>query len=150
MCIHDENIDIHNWGLAIHNWNKDIHNWNINFHNWILDVHNWIMDAHNWIIKSPGIPGVTLCFCAGSHAPLPSPPPPTTYICSSDNFWTTFRIPFTFGTLGLKRDNEIWPWPWPWSKIFLPGQIWNLPYLKSSTKYGPIAMKWKANVSIEF
>ena len=22
-------------------------------------------------------------------------------------------------TLGLERDNEIWPWPWPWPKIFL-------------------------------
>ena len=73
MCIYNENIDIHNWNMAIHNWNKDIHNWNINFHNWILDVHNWITDTHNWIIKSPGIPGVTLCFCAGSYAPLPSP-----------------------------------------------------------------------------
>ena len=99
MCIHNENIDIYNWSMAIHNWNKDIHNWNINFHNWILDVHNWIMDTHNWIIKSPGIPGVTLCFCAGSYAPLLSPPPPTTDICSRDNFWTTFRIAFIFGRI---------------------------------------------------
>ena len=96
MCSHNENIDIHNSSMAIHNWNKDFHNWVINFHNWILDVHNWIMDTHNWIIKSPGISGVTLCFCAGWYAPLPSPPPTTTDICSHDNFWTTFRISFIF------------------------------------------------------
>ena len=97
MCLHNENIDIHNWTMAIHNWNKDIHNWNISFHNWILDVHDWIMDTPNWIIKSPGISGVTLCFFAGSYAPLP--PPLTTDICSRDNFWTTFRIPFIFGRI---------------------------------------------------
>ena len=107
MCIHNENIDIHNWSMAIHNWNKDIHNWNINFHNWILDT-------HNWIIKSPGIPGVTLCFCAGSYTPLPSPPPPpTTDICSRDNFWTTFRISFIFGrymTITCRLDYLIIFW----------------------------------------
>ena len=70
MCIHNENIDIHNWSMVIYNWNKDIHNWNIN-------CHNWIMDTHNSIIKSPGIPGVTLCFCAGSYAPLPRRRPQT-------------------------------------------------------------------------
>ena len=98
VCLHNENIDIYNWDMAIHNWNKDIHNWNINFHNWILDVHNWIMDARNWIIQSPCIPWVTLCFCTGSYVPLP-PPPPTTDICSRDNFWITFWISFIFGRI---------------------------------------------------
>ena len=128
MCIHNENIDIHNWSMAIHNWNKDFHNWNINFHNWILDVHNWIMDTHNWIIKSPGIPGVTLCFCAGSYRSI--------FVLTLTLNWifkVKYGICYNAATnglmamkrkanivcnLGLKRDNEIWPWPWPWPKIF--------------------------------
>ena len=100
MCMHNENIDIHNWIMAIHNWNNDIHDWNINFHNWILDVHNWMMDTQNWIIRSAEIPGVTLCFCTSSYAPLPPAPPlQTTDICSRDKFWTIFRIPFILGSI---------------------------------------------------
>ena len=97
--------------MAIHNWNKDIHNWNINFHNWILDVHNWIMDTHDWIIKSPGIPGVTLCFCAGSYAPR------NCHEMKNKRFdWI----------LSNKCSHRVWPWLWPWPWIFKV-KFWNRP-----------------------
>ena len=45
-------------------------------------------------------------------------------------------------TLGLKCNHQIWPWPWPW--IFKVK--YQICYI--STKSGPIAMRWKANISI--
>ena len=101
MCIHNENIDILNLSIAIHNWNKHIHNWNTNFHNWILDVHNWIMDTYNWIIKSHGIPGVILCFCAGLYALLPSPPPPPTTTTQTHTFVNAITSDQLFGFLSF-------------------------------------------------
>ena len=47
-------------------------------------------------------------------------------------------------TLGLKCDHQIWPCPWPWPWIFKVKC--EICYI--STKSGPIAMKWKANISI--
>ena len=47
-------------------------------------------------------------------------------------------------TLGLKCDHQIWPWPWPWPWIFKVK--YEICYI--STKSGPIATKWKANISI--
>ena len=46
-------------------------------------------------------------------------------------------------TLGLKCDHQIWPWPWPWPWIFKVK--YEICYI--STKSGPIATKWKANIS---
>ena len=48
-------------------------------------------------------------------------------------------------TLGLKCDHQIWPWPWPWPWHF------KVKYgiCCISTKSGPIAMKQKANISIQ-
>ena len=48
-------------------------------------------------------------------------------------------------TLGLKCDHQIWPWPWPWPWIFKVK--YGICYI--SAKNGPIAMKQKANLSIE-
>ena len=49
-------------------------------------------------------------------------------------------------TLGLKCDLEKWPWPWPSPSIFkVKYEICHI-----STKNGPIARKWKANILIEF
>ena len=48
-------------------------------------------------------------------------------------------------TLGLKCDHQIWSWPWPWPWIFkVKYRICHI-----SAKNGPIAMKRKANMSIE-
>ena len=47
--------------------------------------------------------------------------------------------------LSLKCDHRIWPWPWPWSWIFKVK--YGIYYI--SAKNGPIAMKQKANISIE-
>ena len=47
-------------------------------------------------------------------------------------------------TLGLKCDHQIWPWPWPWAWIFKVK--YEICYI--STKCGPIATRWKANISI--
>ena len=150
MCNHNENIDIHNWCMAIHNWNKDDHNWNINFHNWILDVHNWIMDTHNWIIKSPGIPVVTLCFCAGSYAPQPSPPP-TTDICSraitSENIFGFLSFLVGLMTLTCRLDYLIRFW-----SIFVLtltlNWIFKVKYgiCYNAATNGLMAMKRKANI----
>ena len=41
--------------------------------------------------------------------------------------------------------HQIWPWPWPWPWIFRVK--YGICYI--STKSGPIAMKRKANISIE-
>ena len=48
-------------------------------------------------------------------------------------------------TLGLKCDHRVWPWPWPWPWLF------KVKYgiCHISAKNGPIATKWKANISIE-
>ena len=48
-------------------------------------------------------------------------------------------------TLGLKWDHQGWPWPWPWPLIFKV-KYW-ICYI--SAKNGSIAMKQKANISIE-
>ena len=48
-------------------------------------------------------------------------------------------------TLGLKCDHQIWPWPWPWPWTFKVK--YGICYI--SSKNGPIAMKQKANISIE-
>ena len=48
-------------------------------------------------------------------------------------------------TLGLKCDHQIWPWLWPWPWIFKVK--YGICYIL--TKSGPIAMKRKANISIE-
>ena len=47
-------------------------------------------------------------------------------------------------TLGLKCDHQIWHWPWPWPWIFKVK--YEICYI--STKSGPIATRWKANISI--
>ena len=48
-------------------------------------------------------------------------------------------------TLGLKCDHRVWHWPWPWPWIF---QVkYRICYI--SSKDGPIATKWKANILIE-
>ena len=47
-------------------------------------------------------------------------------------------------TLGLKCDHQIWPWPWPWPWIFKVK--YKICFI--STKSGPIATKWKANILI--
>ena len=47
-------------------------------------------------------------------------------------------------TLGLKCDHQILPWPWPWPWIFKVK--YEICYI--SAKSGPIATKWKANISI--
>ena len=46
---------------------------------------------------------------------------------------------------GLKFHHQVWPWPWPWPWIFKVK--YEIGYI--STKSGPIAMKQKANISIE-
>ena len=48
-------------------------------------------------------------------------------------------------TLGLKCDHRVWPWPRPWPWIFKVK--YRICYI--SAKNGPIAMKRKANISIE-
>ena len=48
-------------------------------------------------------------------------------------------------TLGFKWDHGVWPWPWPWPSIFKVK--YGIGYI--SAKNGPIAMKRKANTSIE-
>ena len=48
-------------------------------------------------------------------------------------------------TQGLKCDHGVWPWPWPWPWIFKVE--YGICYI--SVKNGPIAMKRKANRSIE-
>ena len=48
-------------------------------------------------------------------------------------------------TLGLKCDHWVWPWPWPWPWIFKVKC--RICYI--SAKNGPIATKWKPNISIE-
>ena len=48
-------------------------------------------------------------------------------------------------TLGLKCDHRVWPWPWHWHWNF---KVKNrISYMLA--KHGPIAMKRKANISIE-
>ena len=47
-------------------------------------------------------------------------------------------------SLGLKCDHQIWPWPWPWPWIFKVK--YEICYI--ATNSGPIATKWKANISI--
>ena len=46
-------------------------------------------------------------------------------------------------TQGLKCDHQVWPWPWPWP--------WTSKYriCYISAENGPIAMKRKANISIQ-
>ena len=46
---------------------------------------------------------------------------------------------------GLKCEHQVWPWPWPWPWIFKVK--YGISYI--SAKSGPIAAKWKANISIE-
>ena len=46
---------------------------------------------------------------------------------------------------GLKCDHQVWPWPWPWPWIFKVK--YRISYI--SAKSGPIATKWKTNISIE-
>ena len=56
---------------------------------WEADVIIW------WLIKSPRYTG-------GDYVFVPvrtPPPPPAADFCSRDNFWTTFRISFIFGTI---------------------------------------------------
>ena len=48
-------------------------------------------------------------------------------------------------TLGLKCDHRVWHWPWPWPWIF--EVKYRICYI--SSKDGPIATKWKANILIE-
>ena len=48
-------------------------------------------------------------------------------------------------TLGLKFHLRVWPWTWPWPWIFKVKH--GIGYI--SGKNGPIATKWKANISIE-
>ena len=48
-------------------------------------------------------------------------------------------------TLRLKCDHRVWPWPWPWPWIFKVQ--YRIGYI--SAKNGPIAVKRKANISIE-
>ena len=43
-----------------------------------------------------------------------------------------------------QSDHQIWPWPWPWPWIFKVK--YEICYI--STKSGPVASKWKANISI--
>ena len=47
--------------------------------------------------------------------------------------------------LGLQCDHLVWPSPWPWPWIFKVK--YGICYI--SAKNGPIATKWKANISIE-
>ena len=47
-------------------------------------------------------------------------------------------------SLGLKCDHQILPWPWLWLWIFKVK--YEICYI--TTKSGPIATKWKANISI--
>ena len=47
--------------------------------------------------------------------------------------------------LGLKCNHHVWPWLWPWPWIFKVKH--GICY--TSAKNGPIAMKRKANISIE-
>ena len=49
-------------------------------------------------------------------------------------------------TLGFKCENRLWPWPWPWPWIL--NVKYRICYI--SDQNGPIAMKQKANISIEF
>ena len=48
-------------------------------------------------------------------------------------------------TVSLKCDHWIWPWLWPWPWIF--NVKYGICYILA--KNGPIAMKQKANISIE-
>ena len=48
-------------------------------------------------------------------------------------------------TLCLKCNHRDWPWPWPWPWIFKVK--YEIYYILA--KNGPIAMKQKANISIE-
>ena len=48
-------------------------------------------------------------------------------------------------TQSLKCDHWVWPWPWPWPWFFKVK--YGICYI--SAKSGPIATKWKANISIE-
>ena len=47
--------------------------------------------------------------------------------------------------LGFKCDHRVWPWPWPWPWIFKVKC--RIGYI--SAKNGAIAMKRKANISID-
>ena len=74
--------------------------------------------------------------------------PPTADFSSHNSLWTTFRISFILGMiddLDLYIANLIrfWLWPWPW--IFKVK--YGICYI--SAKTGPVATKWKANLSIE-
>ena len=48
-------------------------------------------------------------------------------------------------TLGLNWDHWVRPWPCPWPWVFKVK--YGIGYI--SAKNGPIAMKWRANISIE-
>ena len=48
-------------------------------------------------------------------------------------------------TVGLTCDHQVWPWSCPWAWIFKVN--YRICYI--SAKNGPIATKWKANISIE-
>ena len=48
-------------------------------------------------------------------------------------------------TQGLKCDHQLWPWPWPWPWFFKVKYV----ICCISAQNGPLAMKQKANISIE-
>ena len=118
---------------------------------WPRSEKNCTHESGNGLSKSKllshhGIPGVTLCFCTGSYAAAP----PAAASCPRDNFWTTFWISFIFGTI-VGPDLKI-TWldfgrfpSWPWPRFFKVK--YGICYI--SAKNGPIAMKRKANISIE-
>ena len=100
-----------------------------------------------YFIKSPRIPGRLYVFVPVRMLP---PPPPAADSCSRDNFLTTFWISFIFCTI-VGPDLYI-TWlhfgrfsSWPWPSIFKVK--YKICYI--SAKNGPIAMKRKANISIE-
>ena len=78
------------------------------------------------------------------------PPPPAADSCPRDNFWTTFWISFIFGTI-VGPDLQL-TWldfgrfsSWHWPRFFKVK--YGICYI--SAKNAPIALKQKANISIE-
>ena len=67
------------------------------------------------------------------------------YLCQKWSVCHETKSKYIDWILGLKCDHQIWPWPWPWPWHF------KVKYgiCCISTKSGPIAMKQKANISIQ-
>ena len=115
---------------------------------------DFICSHHNgcgntWWLSHPGIPGVTLCFCTGSHAVATAAAP-----AAGDHRFLVHAITFEqlFGFFHFWHNCWHWPidylirfWSWHWPWIFKVK--YRICYI--SAKNGAISTKRKANISID-